>query len=130
MDGLGGLRRVFKGPLMRGRRWPPEAGSSILPHKSWAPLAGLLLRATDGRRIRCWGSKQLQLSLHGTSYSWQFLLADVKFPILGVGFLRHFGLLSRCGGRQTAAEVHAAAAAGRQRVRNGGGAVGMAERSG
>jgi Reverse transcriptase (RNA-dependent DNA polymerase) len=72
-----------------------DTGSSfsILPHKSRAPLAGPLLRAADGRRIRCWGSKQLQLSLHGTSYSWQFLLADVKFPILGVDFLRHFGLL-------------------------------------
>jgi hypothetical protein len=56
-------------------------------------LAGPLLWAADGRRIHCWSSKQLQLSLHGTSYSWQFLLADVKFPILGVDFLRHFGLL-------------------------------------
>jgi Reverse transcriptase (RNA-dependent DNA polymerase)/RNase H-like domain found in reverse transcriptase len=72
-----------------------DTGSSfsILPHKLRAPLAGPLLRAADGRRIRCWGSKQLQLSLQGTSYSWQFLLVDLKFPILGVDFLRHFGLL-------------------------------------
>jgi hypothetical protein len=30
---------------------------------------------------------QANLSLNEASYSWRFLLADVKFPILGVDFL-------------------------------------------
>jgi hypothetical protein len=46
-----------------------------------------------GQQIRCWGSKQAALQLSGVSYSWKFLLADVKFPILGIDFLRHHKLL-------------------------------------
>jgi hypothetical protein len=30
---------------------------------------------------------------HGRRFRWTFLLADVKFPIIGVDFLRHFHLM-------------------------------------
>jgi hypothetical protein len=34
-----------------------------------------------------------QLAIDGCSYTSPFLLADVRFPILGIDFLRHFKLL-------------------------------------
>ena len=37
-------------------------------------------------------SVSLNLGLH-RKFQWQFIGADVKFPILGTDFLRHYGLL-------------------------------------
>jgi hypothetical protein len=39
------------------------------------------------------GGKALLLSFDGKDFSWPFLLAAVHFPIIGVEFLRHYGLL-------------------------------------
>jgi hypothetical protein len=44
--------------------------------------------------------KQLFLSFTGKAFSWSFLLAAVQFPILGVDFLRHYGLLVDLAGYQ------------------------------
>jgi hypothetical protein len=40
------------------------------------------------------------VKLGGVSYSWRFLQADVKFSILGIGFLRHFQLIVDVVGSQ------------------------------
>ncbi len=39
------------------------------------------------------GERQFQLLLDGKTFNWPFLLAAVQFPIIGVDFLRHYGLL-------------------------------------
>jgi hypothetical protein len=53
-----------------------------------------------------------------------------EVPHLGRGLLTPFWPASRCGGRQTTAEVNDAATAGRQRVRNGSGTIAVARHSG
>jgi hypothetical protein len=88
-------RLFFLKDTISGLNFLVDTGSSynILPHKSCALQAGPVLWEANGRRIRCWGQKQAGLKLDGTAYTWRFLLAGVKFPILGVDFLRQFQLL-------------------------------------
>ncbi|MFN9978816.1 MAG: hypothetical protein ACK53Y_02820, partial [bacterium] len=43
--------------------------------------------------IPCWGEKEFELSFDNKRFKWPLLLAAVKFPILGVDFLRHHRLL-------------------------------------
>jgi hypothetical protein len=77
------------------RRFLVDTGAcfSILPHHSSSPPAGPHLTRPAGSTIPCWGEKQLDLCFHGRRFQWTFLLAAVKFPILGVDFLRHFNLM-------------------------------------
>jgi cleavage and polyadenylation specificity factor subunit 1 len=51
------------------------------------------LSAADSRRIPCWGQKSFTVSIGGIPRRWGFLLAAVSFPISGIDFLRHHGLL-------------------------------------
>ncbi len=78
-----------------GRRFlvDTDAAFSIFPHRSSAVPNGPLLSGPAGRNIPCWGERRLDLSLSGHSFQWTFLLAAVRFLILGIDFLRHFGLL-------------------------------------
>jgi len=69
------------------------AAFSILPHFSTAAPHGPLLSGPGGAAIPCWGERQLTISLGGRQFQWTFLLAAVRFPILGVDFLRHHRLL-------------------------------------
>jgi transposase InsO family protein len=66
---------------------------SILPFRSSSPQSGPRLTAANGRRIACWGHRRAAVILGGVHYSWKFLRAAVRFPILGADFLRHFNLL-------------------------------------
>jgi hypothetical protein len=66
---------------------------SIFPHKSNSAPFGPRLRAANGQKIRCWGSRRRALRIAGKLYQWEFLQAAVSFPILGIDFLKHFGLL-------------------------------------
>ncbi len=77
------------------RRFLVDTGAafSVFPHSSASPPLGPALAGAVGQSIPCWGEQQFQLLLNGTSFTWQFLLAAVQFPIIGVDFLRHFGLL-------------------------------------
>jgi hypothetical protein len=72
-----------------------DTGSSLslFPFRSAAKPCGPQLKAANGQRIRCWGSLQHHLLIGEKSFQWQFLQADVSFPILGVDFLRGFQLL-------------------------------------
>jgi Reverse transcriptase (RNA-dependent DNA polymerase)/RNase H-like domain found in reverse transcriptase len=72
-----------------------DTGSSfsLFPFRSTAKPSGPRLKAANGQRIRCWGSRQRCLLIGGKSFQWQFLQAEVSFPILGVDFLRGFQLL-------------------------------------
>jgi hypothetical protein len=51
-----------------------------------------MLKAANNQRIRCWGTSSSAVEIGGNSYTWTFIRADVKFPILGVDFLRKFNL--------------------------------------
>jgi hypothetical protein len=59
---------------------------------SLIPLIIPLRDPGSGKKIPCWGQRRLQLSFNGQQFSWDFLLAEVEFPILGVDFLRHYKL--------------------------------------
>jgi hypothetical protein len=79
-----------------------DTGSSfsIFPFRSAARPSGLRLKAANGQRIRCWGSRRWELRIADKVYKCQFLQADVSFPILGADFLRHFELLVDVAGEQ------------------------------
>ncbi len=77
------------------RRFLADTGAacSIFPYSSPGKQSGPRLTGADGLHIPCWGERRLSLTLHGRLFVWQFLLAKVQFPIIGVDFLRHFKLL-------------------------------------
>jgi hypothetical protein len=77
------------------RRFLVDTGAaySVFPYVSTAPPNGPALSGAAGQPIPCWGERYFHLSFGGQSFSWSFLLAAVQFPIIGVDFLRHFGLL-------------------------------------
>jgi hypothetical protein len=106
-------RLFFLRDTASGLQFLIDTGSSysILPHTSRQRQHGPALKAADGWRIRCWGSKQAALQLSGVSYSWKFRLADVKFPILGIHFLRHHKLLVDVVGAQLSPRQPSVAAA-------------------
>ncbi len=54
---------------------------------------GPLLAGPSGTTIPSWGEKEFELSFDNKKCKWPLLLAAVKFPILGVDFLRHHRLL-------------------------------------
>ncbi len=97
----GRLNAVVPGSLVHivdqlsNRRFLVDTGASysIFPHSSAAPPSGPKLRGAAGQLIPCWGEKTINLSFQGKRFTWTFLLAAVSFPIIGVDFLRHFGLM-------------------------------------
>jgi len=59
-----------------------------VPHQSRdTPAKEPRLVGPDGLPIRCWGEERQRLRFSGRTFEWDFLLADVSFPILGVDFL-------------------------------------------
>ena len=77
------------------RRFLVDTGSSfsILPFRSHARPSGPTLRSANNARIRCWGQRSATVELEGKRFEFPFLLADVRFPIIGIDFLRHFNLI-------------------------------------
>ena len=58
------------------------------------PQAGVYLRAANSTPIATYGKRSLTLNLGlRRSYKWIFILADVKYPILGADFLQAHKLL-------------------------------------
>ncbi len=84
------------------RRFLVDTGAafSVFPHSSDGPPCGPALAGAAGQPIPCWGEKQFRLSFNGKEFSWPFLLAAVQFPIIGVDFLRHYGLLADPAGNR------------------------------
>jgi Reverse transcriptase (RNA-dependent DNA polymerase) len=80
---------------LTGRRFLVDTGSSfsLIPHRSSKRQCGPILRAADNRRIPCWGFSKATVKLANGDFTWSFLCAAVKFPILGMDFLRNFRLL-------------------------------------
>ena len=65
----------------------------VLPHTSTEPTCGPALHGADGSWINCWGRRQKDVVAAGRRFSWNFLLANVAFPILGSDFLAFFKLI-------------------------------------
>jgi hypothetical protein len=82
------------------------ASYSIIPHTSSSPPSGPRLLGPDGAAIKCWGRQELPLKLAGRQFTWSFLRAAVSFPIIGIDFLIHHGLLlDAARGRLSAASA-------------------------
>jgi len=63
--------------------------SDVKPAPPQVPPAQRLRHISpNGQPIHCWGKEHLQLQLGSHTFWWNFLKADVTFPILGVDFLR------------------------------------------
>ncbi len=88
-------RLFFVSDSLTQRRYLVNTGSafSIMPWQSSDPPSGPRLTGADGRRIPCWGERAFSVAIGGVSRQWQFLLAAISFPILGVDFLRHHSLV-------------------------------------
>jgi hypothetical protein len=69
------------------------ASLSILPHKSNARPSGPKLLSVNGENIKAWGYKPHTLVFGQSKFTFRFLLADVKNPILGNDFFKKFNLL-------------------------------------
>ncbi|GFT23912.1 transposon Ty3-I Gag-Pol polyprotein [Trichonephila clavipes] len=74
-----------------------RADISVIP-KSFAPHAQvqqeLTLYAANGTKIPTYGTKRILLDLGlRRQFIWSFVIADVRQPIIGVDFLKHFNLL-------------------------------------
>ena len=76
------------------------ASFSLLPHHSAAPPSGPQLTGPAGAAIKCWGETPVPLNFSGRSFRWTFLLAAVKFPILGIDFLQAHQLMVDVAGRR------------------------------
>ena len=51
------------------------------------------LIAANGSNIPMYGTRTISIQASGRSFTWDFILADVKTPLLGADFLGHHGLL-------------------------------------
>ena len=69
---------------------------SILPpsrdNPSIHPSSSQLV-AANGTSIRTYGEQEVSIRLSGRTYSWTFIIADVRHPLLGADFLSHFNLV-------------------------------------
>ena len=58
------------------------------------------LRAANGTLIRTFGKRSVSFNVNSRRYSWDFVVADVRRPLLGTDFLCHYGLLVDVKGRR------------------------------
>ena len=69
---------------------------SVVPaleqERQGAPLQKELV-AANSSRIRCYREKRLRLNVGARVYEWNFLVADVRRPLIGADFLTHSSLL-------------------------------------
>ncbi|XP_066955729.1 uncharacterized protein [Macrobrachium rosenbergii] len=50
------------------------------------------LTAANGSPILSYGTRLLSISILGRRYTWNFIVTDMRTPLLGADFLAHFGL--------------------------------------
>ena len=70
---------------------------SILPHPGDIntinhPSSSNLV-AANGTSIRTYVKQQVNIRLSGQAYTWTFIIADVRHPLLGVDFRSHYSLM-------------------------------------
>jgi hypothetical protein len=71
------------------RRYLVDTGLafSIMPWESTDTPSGPSLTAADGRHIPCWGERSCTITIAGVARHWDFLLAGVSFPIIGMDWI-------------------------------------------
>ena len=81
--------------------YPGDTGSavSILPYTSSAPTHGPAIMTPDKTPIRCWGHQLATVKTSGHAWAWNFLQANVAFPILGSDFLGTIKMMVDISGR-------------------------------
>ena len=70
---------------------------SILPpsrdnNPTLQPSSAALV-AANGTSIQTYGEQEVNIRLSGQTYSWTFIIADVRHPLLGADFLSHYSLV-------------------------------------
>jgi hypothetical protein len=68
------------------------ASISILPHSSSAPPTGPHLVGANGNIVPVWGRRRQIVSFAGQDFEFDFFLAAVATPIIGMDFLTKFEL--------------------------------------
>jgi hypothetical protein len=69
-----------------------NATLSLLPHQSATTATEPKLQSVKGQPIKTWNFVNTRLEFNGWERKFTFLLADVQFPIIGLDFLRFFGM--------------------------------------
>jgi len=94
-----------------GERFLVDTGASrsVLPHSSLSAPTGPRLAAASGSAIPCWGTRRIPLKFGPFTFNWEFLLAGVDRPILGLDFLSAHSLVvdaaRRCVSRAGSGEL-------------------------
>ena len=70
-----------------------RAAYSVILFSSTAEPKGPPLRGAGGWNIACWGRENRTVQFGGRDFTWCFLKAAVKFPLIGADFLRSYKLL-------------------------------------
>ena len=83
---------------LTGHRFLIDTGAevSVIPPSQSDRLhkQDLVLQAANNTSITTYGRRSLTLNLGlGQEFQWIFIVADVKHPILGIDFLRHYALI-------------------------------------
>ncbi len=76
------------------------AAVSVLPHKSMTPASGPPLVGANGAPIKAWGTVKKRVRFGSSDYMFEFVLADVAYPIVGLDFLAAHKLIVDANARQ------------------------------
>ena len=81
----------------RKERWLVDGGAFVslippTPQQRRRGANGVKLMAANGTNISCFGSTTRSITIGKTSFTYDFIIADVKTRILGSDFLAHFHL--------------------------------------
>jgi hypothetical protein len=68
------------------------AAISLLPFQSTTAATGPQLQAVNKQAIKTWDFVNTAVKFNGGEYRFAFLRADVPFTIVGLDFLRYFGM--------------------------------------
>ncbi|GFO10354.1 retrovirus-related pol polyprotein [Plakobranchus ocellatus] len=88
-----------------GRHFLVDIGAqvSVIPptwHERHFGQRGQALQAANGTTISTFGSRDVKLRFHGTTYEARLIIADVKRPLLGADFFRRHNLLVDLNGQR------------------------------
>ncbi|ROT60615.1 hypothetical protein C7M84_021859 [Penaeus vannamei] len=86
---------------LSGRKFLVDTGAfrSLFPAtaenktRSWTRPSNVKLVAANGSPIPMYSTQTIPIQAAGCSFTWDFIIADVKTPLLGADFLGHHGLL-------------------------------------
>jgi len=91
----------FVTDVLSGRKFLVDTGAfrSLFPatakdrNRPSTHPSNIKLIAANGSTIPTYGTRTIPIQAAERSFSWDFIIADVKTPLLGADFLSHYGLL-------------------------------------